>query len=95
MRLLKRRDDPPAPRQRQTQPWSRRTILLSSGAAAFAVLALTGFVLQRTGVIARAGAAIEQRVFAMTAVTRLSRSAPGTPLILATNVRYSETVMSG
>jgi len=67
MRLLKRRDEPPAPRQRQAQPWSRRTILLSSGAAALAALALTGFVLQRTGVTARVGAAIEQRVFAMTA----------------------------
>src|SRR5690348_3626468 len=67
MRFLKRRDEPPAPRQRQTQPWSRRTILLSSGAAALAALALTGFVLERTGVIARAGAAIEQRILAMTA----------------------------
>jgi cell division protein FtsQ len=67
MRLLKRRDDPPAPRQRPAQPWSRRTILLSSGATALAALALTGFVLHRTGVIARAGAAVEQRVFAMTA----------------------------
>jgi cell division protein FtsQ len=67
MRLLKRRDDPPAPRQRQAQPWSRRTILLSSGAAALATLALTGVVLQRTGVAARTGAAVEQHVFAMTA----------------------------
>ncbi|HKW52273.1 MAG TPA: FtsQ-type POTRA domain-containing protein [Stellaceae bacterium] len=67
MRLLKRRDDPPAPRQRQAQPWSRRTILLTSGAAALAALALTGFVLQRTDVMARVGTAIEQRVFAMTA----------------------------
>ena len=67
MRFLKRRDEPPAPRQRQAQPWSRRTILLSSGAAALAALALTGFVLERTGVIARAGAAVEQRLFALTA----------------------------
>jgi cell division protein FtsQ len=67
MRLLKRRDDPPAPRQRQAQPWSRRAIVLSSGTAALALLAATGFVLQRTGVIARAAAAIEQRVIAMTA----------------------------
>ncbi|HEX6842425.1 MAG TPA: FtsQ-type POTRA domain-containing protein [Stellaceae bacterium] len=67
MRLLKRRDDPPAPRQRQAQPWSRRTILLSSGAAALTALALAGFVLERTGVIARAGAAVEQRLFALTA----------------------------
>src|SRR6185437_679176 len=50
--------DPPAPRQRQGQPWSRRTILLSSAAAALAALALTGFVLERTGVIARAGIAV-------------------------------------
>ena len=67
MRLLKRRDDPPAPRQRQAQPWSRRTVLLSSGAAALAALALTGYVLERTGVVARAGAAVEQRLFALTA----------------------------
>ncbi|HWG79239.1 MAG TPA: FtsQ-type POTRA domain-containing protein [Stellaceae bacterium] len=67
MRFLKRRDDPPAPRQRQGQPWSRRTILLSSAAAALAALALTGFVLERTGVIARAGIAVEQRLFAFTA----------------------------
>ena len=67
MRLLKRRDDPPAPRQRQAQPWSRRAILLCSGAAALAVLAATGFVLQRTGVLARSVAAVEQRVFAWTA----------------------------
>jgi cell division protein FtsQ len=67
MRLLKRRDDPPAPRQRQAQPWSRRTILLGSGAAALAAVALTGFVLERTGVMARAGAAVEQRLFALTA----------------------------
>ena len=67
MRLLKRRDDPPAPRQRQAQPWSRRTILLSAGAAALAGVALAGFVLERTGVMARAGAAVEQRLFVLTA----------------------------
>ena len=67
MRLLKRRDDSPAPRQRQGQSWSRRTILLSAGAAALAALAFTGVVLERTGVIARAGAAVEQRLFALTA----------------------------
>jgi len=67
MRLLRRRDDAPAARQRQARPWSRRTILLSSGAAALAALALTGFVLQRTGVIARGVVAVEQRVFAWTA----------------------------
>ncbi|HEX9491092.1 MAG TPA: FtsQ-type POTRA domain-containing protein [Stellaceae bacterium] len=67
MRLLRRRDDAPAARQRQARPWSRRTILLSSGAAAVAALAATGFVLQRTGVIARGVAAVEQRVFAWTA----------------------------
>jgi cell division protein FtsQ len=67
MRLLKRRDDPTGSRQRQAEPWSRRTILLSAGAAALAALALTGFVLERTGVVARAGAAVEQRLFALTA----------------------------
>jgi len=67
MRFLKRRDDPPAPRQRQAKPWSRRTILLNAGAAALGAVALTGVVLERTGVIARAGAAVEQRVFALTA----------------------------
>lgn len=67
MRLLMRRHDPTAPRQRQTQPWSRRTILLSAGTAALAALALAGFVLERTGVITHAGAAVEQRLFALTA----------------------------
>lgn len=67
MRFLKRRDDSPPPRPRQAQPWSRRTILLSLGAAALAALAATGFVLERTGIIARVTAAAEQRVFAMTA----------------------------
>jgi cell division protein FtsQ len=66
MRLLKRRDDD-APRQRPTPPWSRRTILLSSGAAAVALLAVTGLVLQRAGVIARGMASIEQHAFAATA----------------------------
>jgi cell division protein FtsQ len=67
MRFLTRRDDPPAPRQRQAQPWSRRTILLSGSAAALAAMALAGFVLERTGVAARAGTAVEQRLFALTA----------------------------
>jgi cell division protein FtsQ len=67
MRLLSRRDDAAAPRQRPARPWSRRAILLTSGAAALAALAATGFVLQRTGTIARSAAAVEQRVFAWTA----------------------------
>ncbi len=67
MRLLRRRDDAPAARQRQARPWSRRTILLGSAVAALAALAAAGFALQRTGVIARGVAAVEQRVFAWTA----------------------------
>jgi len=67
MRLLKRRDAAPAPRQHPPRRWSRRTILIGSGAAALATLAVAGVVLQRTGVMARGVAAIEQRVFAWTA----------------------------
>ena len=66
MRFLKRRDDA-SPRQRRARPWSRRTIVAASRAAAVVALAGSGFLLYRTGAIASVAAAAEQRMLAWTA----------------------------